>query len=230
MSPQYFLPLSLSEENSEAYHQLCDIQWIYWKFLCPSNDSFVLLHDGDMSDYYPHPPPSFCPPFPAQLLGSRQWSWTVIDAVGSPRDFDLSRLSGPAPCAGGSWIGKVSEKVSRGRKNLVQPTYPTKDSISLRCATPYPLLAPGTSWSQPPQLPGRNIPLQQRGGSSQRVWTVIELEVVLITAHAQALLWCRGLYNMLTPPSFKISKNRQEDKECTKHATWGTLQCDAIDI
>ncbi|TWW76945.1 hypothetical protein D4764_12G0003350 [Takifugu flavidus] len=33
----------------------------------------------------------------AQLLGSSQGSWTVIDAVGSPRDPDLSRLSAPAP-------------------------------------------------------------------------------------------------------------------------------------
>lgn len=159
------------------------------------------------------PPPSplsSCPPLPTQLLGSSQWSWTVIDAVESPRDQDLSRLSAPAPCVEGSWIGQLSEKVSRGRKNLVQLTYPTKDSISLHCATPHPLLAPGTSWSQPPQLPGKNIPLQRCDGSSQRGWTVIELEVVLITAHAHTLLRCLGWYNMLTPLSLNISKNRHE--------------------
>lgn len=164
-----------------------------------------------MSDYHPPPSPlSSCPPLPTQLLGSSQWSWTVIDAVESPRDLDLSRLSAPAPCVEGSWIGQLSEKVSRGRKNLVQLTYPTKDSISLHCATPHPLLAPGTSWSQPPQLPGKNIPLQRCDGSSRRGWTVIELEVVLITAHAHALLRCLGWYNMLTPPSLNISKNRHE--------------------
>lgn len=164
-----------------------------------------------MSDYHPPPSPlSSCPPLPTQLLGFSQWSWTVIDAVESPRDLDLSRLSAPAPCVEGSWIGQLSEKVSRGRKNLAQLTYPTKDSISLHRATPHPLLAPGTSWSQPPQLPGKNIPLQRCDGSSRRGWTVIELEVVLITAHVHALLRCLGWYNMLTPPSLNISKNRHE--------------------
>lgn len=163
------------------------------------------------SDYHPPPSPlSSCSPLPAQLLRSSQWSWPVIDAVGSPRDLDLSSLSAPAPCVEGSWIGQVSEKVSRGRKNLVQLTYPTKDSISLHHATPHPLLAPGTSWSQPPQLPGKNIPLQRCDGSSRRGWTVIELEVILITAHKHALLGCRGWYNMLTPPSLSIRENRHE--------------------
>lgn len=136
------------------------------------------------------PSPLSSPPPPAQLLGSSQWSWTVIDAVGSPRDPDLSGLSAAAPWVEGSWIGQVSKKVSRGRKNLAQLTYPTKDSISLHCATPHPLSAPGTSWSQPPQLPGENIPLQWRDGSSQRGWTVIEFETVLITTRYYTLVGC----------------------------------------
>lgn len=143
------------------------IWWILWKFYCQPDDTFVLLDGGDMSDPPPSPLSSSLPPPPAQLLGSSQGSWTVIDAVGSPRDPDLSRLSAPAPQVEGSWIGHVSKKISRGRKNLVQLTYPTKDSISLPCATPHPLPAPGTSWSQPPQLPGENIPLQSVMGAAR---------------------------------------------------------------
>lgn len=146
-----------------------DIWWILWKFCCPPDDTFVLLDVGVMSDPPPPPSPlsSSLPPPPTQLLGSSQRSWTVIDAIGSPRDPDLSRLSAPAPRVEGSWIGHVSKKVSRGRKNLVQLTYPTKDSISLPCTTPHPLLAPGTSWSQPPQLPGENIPFQSVMGAAR---------------------------------------------------------------
>lgn len=178
----------LTEVPSVLWHSLSIVKVSLptrWQF-CPAR------WQGNVR--LPPPPPSTlssCPPLPAQLLGSSQWSWTVIDAVGSPRELDLSWLSAPAPCVEGSWIGQVSEKVSRGGKNLVQLTYPTKDSISLHCATTHPLLAPGTSWSQPPQLPGKNIPLQRCDGS-RRGWTVIELEGVLITAQAHVLLGCRG--------------------------------------
>lgn len=93
-------------------------------------------------------------------------------------------LSVPAPTAEGSWIGQVSEKASRGKKGPVCSS-PTRQKIqsAQRRVPPHPLRALGTSRSQPPQLPGANIPLHRCDGPSLRGRAVIELEVILIITH-----------------------------------------------
>lgn len=59
-------------------------------------------------------------------------------------------------------------------------------------------------------------------GAVKRGWTVIELEVVLITAHEHALLGCQGWYNMLTPPSLNICENRHERVKNARKMLHGT--------
>lgn len=92
-------------------------------------------------------------------------------------------LSVPAPTAEGSWIGQVSEKASRGKKGPCAAHLPDKRFNQPALRTPHPLLALGTSRSQPPQLPVANIPLHQCDGPSLRGRAMIELEVILIITH-----------------------------------------------
>lgn len=52
---------------------------------------------------------------PAQLVGSSQWSWTVIDSVGSPRDLDLSRPVSPSTLCWGE-LNRTSVRKSLQRE------------------------------------------------------------------------------------------------------------------
>lgn len=94
MGPCYFQ--SLSEEVAVTFGEYCE------SFAAHQMTLLSCSMVGTCQTPPPSPLSSLLPPLPAQLLGSSQRSWTVIDAVGSPRDPDLSRLSAPAPRVEGS--------------------------------------------------------------------------------------------------------------------------------
>lgn len=85
---------------------------------------------------FPTPPPS---PLPARHIAStavvvQSVSWTVIDAAQSLRDLDLSSAVSPSTrYCGGLNRTSVRKSLQGGKRELVQLTYPTKDSITLHC-------------------------------------------------------------------------------------------------
>lgn len=105
---------------------------------------------------------------PLQLRRSSQWAglWSMQHSPLETRTW--AALSVPAPTVEGSWIGQVSEKASSGKKGPCAAHLTDKRFNQPALHTPHPLLALGTSWSQPPQLPGANIPLHRCDGPSLR--------------------------------------------------------------
>lgn len=144
---------------------------------------------------------------PLQLRRSSQWAglWSMQHSPLETRTW--AALSVPAPTVEGSWIGQVSERASRGKKGPCAAHLTDKRFNQPALHTPHPLLALGTSWSQPPQLPGANIPLHRCDGPSLRGRVMIELELILIITHLRhvhpfggaglkSISWPRHIYCM----------------------------------
>lgn len=117
---------------------------------------------------------------PLQLQQSSQWVglWSMQHSPSEIRTW--AALSVPAPTIEGSWIGQVSEIASRGKRGPCAAHLPDKRCNQPAPHCPHPLLALGTCRSQPPQLPGANIPLRWCDGPSLRGRPMIELDVILI--------------------------------------------------
>lgn len=163
---------------------LLKVQPVLQKFLFPLEDS----PDRWWGHVKPFPcsPPSSTPP--AQHITSaaaavQSVSSTVIDAAQSLRDQDLSSAVSPSTHRWGELNRTSVRKSLQGEKGPCAAHLPDKRFNQPALHPPHPLLALGTSWSQPPQLPGANIPLRRCDGPSLRDRAMIELELILINTH-----------------------------------------------
>lgn len=129
----------------------CHLTYSMWGFVSkllkvqPVLQKFLFPLEVSPDRWWGHVKPFLCSPHhllllpsisPLQLQRSSQWArlWSMQHSPLETRTW--AALSVPAPTVEGSWIGQVSQKASRGKRDLVQLTYPTKDSISLHYIPP----------------------------------------------------------------------------------------------
>lgn len=141
------------------------------------------------------PPPTSSPPvqhIAATSVAAQSERWTVIDVAESHRDQDLSRAVSPSTrCCRGLNRTSVRKSLKGAKRELVQLTYPTEDSITPHCV-PSTLSKPlGRAAVSHHNYSVHRSPLRWCDGLSLRGRAMIEPDNILIIARLRRMqaLW-----------------------------------------
>lgn len=177
MGPCYLQ--SLSEDVAVTFGEYCEsfaahqVTLLSWSMV------------GTCQTPPPSPPlSSSLPPPPAQLLGSSQRSWT-------DRCHWVPQRLGPEQAVSPSTPGWGKLNRTRVKKSLQREKEPCAAHLpdkrfnqpALR--HPSPSSSPWDELKSATTITWWKYPLTKRDGSSQRGWTVIEFDAVLITTHVR---------------------------------------------